>query len=112
MSVTPKRLMAPAQLPAAAASQYTAPANTRTILKKCSFCNTTGTARVVTLYIVPSGGAANAADTLWSAVSVPAGATVEGYDIEGHVLLAGDAVWAFADVATAVTMHLSGMEVV
>ena len=112
MSVTPKRLMAPAQLPAAAALQYTAPANTKTILKKVSFCNTTGTARVVTAYIVPSGGSANAADTIWSAIGVPAGGTVEGYDIEGHVLLSGDAIWAYADSATAVTMHMSGMEVV
>lgn len=110
MSITPKRLIDPVQLPSAAAAIYTS-TNVKTILKKATLCNTTGVNRTVTIYIVPAGGSAGATNTVLQAIPVLAGATVEVYDIEGHVLNAGDALWGLADAASAVTFHLSGMEV-
>jgi hypothetical protein len=112
MATTNKRFTEGTQLTAAAVTQYTAPANTTSIIKKMTVCNTSGNARLVTIYLVPSAGAAGAANTIWSAKSVAAGATVEVFEAENHVLAAGDFVQALSDVTLTCTFAMSGIEVV
>lgn len=112
MSITANNIIPSAQLSASAATYYTAPANTRTIIKKLTFTNTTGTARAVTVYLVPSGGTASDSNTITSTQSVPAHSTWECYEAEGHVLETGGFIQALADSATSVTVRGSGLEVV
>lgn len=112
MAVTPKVLIAPAQLTVSAATYYTVPANTTTIIKKLTFTNTSGTARTVTVYFIPSGGSASDTNTLTKTQSIPATSVWECYEAEGHTLGAGDFIQALADGATAVSVRASGLEVV
>jgi hypothetical protein len=105
--------MVPAQLTAAAATYYTAPANTRTIIKKLTFTNpvSSAAARIVTVHLVPSGGAASDTNTITSQKSIAIGQTWECFEAENHILSPGDFVQALADAATDVTMMMSGLEV-
>lgn len=113
--VSPKTLFNPAQLTAAAATYYTAPANTKCRITKLVFCNTTATARTVTVHVIRSGGAAAASNKVWDAVVVPP--TGSGYNMkecfeaEGLVLEAGDFLQMLADSATAVTAEGAGVEI-
>ncbi len=72
MSIKPNNIVA-AQLTNAAATYYTAPANTKVVLKKLTFTNTDTVARTVTVYLVPSGGTAGVTNILVSARAIAAG---------------------------------------
>lgn len=109
-----KRLMAPADLPNAVAIQYTVPAGQRCILKKVVFVNHTAIARAVTVHLVPSGGAVANANKIWDARSLPPNTVSEHvrecFDLENITMEAGDTLQCFADAASAVAMHASGIE--
>jgi hypothetical protein len=104
-----KRLFAPAQLTTSAATYYTA-TSVRMVLKKLTATNTTGTSRLVTIYLVVSGGSASATNTIIYQRTVLAGQTVEFYEAENHVLESGDFLQALADAATAVSFMGAGIE--
>lgn len=112
MSVTPKRLAVPAQLTATAATYYTVPANTRTTIKKLTFSNSTSGARLVTVYLVPSGGTAGVTNILCITKTVGAYDTWDCDKASGHTLEAGSTIQCLCDAATAITIHASGIEVV
>lgn len=115
MAVIPKKIIPGVQIPAAAAASpglYACPANTKTLLKKLTFTNDDASARVVTVHLVASGGAAGSSNLVTKSVSIAAGATYEAFEAEGHVLMAGDFITAFSDVAAKVTCHGSGVEVI
>jgi len=103
--VTPARIIEGAQLTGSAATYYTAPVLTKVRLRKLVFCNTTGGAVNVTVYLVPSGGSAGVTNTVWSAKTLGAGVTIECYEAEGHVLEAGDFISA---LGLSVTIQASG----
>ncbi len=112
MSTTNKRLVEGTVLTAAAVTQYTAPALTTTIIKKLTVTNTTATAQSVTIYLIPSAGAAGAANTITSAKSIAPGAVYEAFECENHVLAAGDFVQALASAISSLTFAMSGIEIV
>lgn len=109
---TNKKLVEGSQLTTSAATYYTAPANTTTIIKKVTITNTSSGAVTVTIYLVPSGGSAGAANTITSAKSIAAGATYEAYEVENQVLMTSDSIQALASAATSLTLQASGIEVV
>jgi len=111
MTTSAKKLFSPALLTASAATYYTAPANTHTILKKLTFTNTDTVARTITVYLVPSAGSASATNTLTSAQTIAPGATYECFEGEGHVLNPGDFLQALASTATVVNIQGSGVEI-
>lgn len=111
MSVTAKTITA-AQLTATAATYYTAPANTRSIVKKLTFTNTDTGARTVTVYLVPNGGTAGVTNILVSARSVGPGETYDCYEAVNHALQAGGFIQALADVAAKVTIQGTLAEVI
>jgi hypothetical protein len=61
MSVTPKTIVS-AQLTTSPVSYYTAPVNSKGVVKKLTFTNILETAQTVTVYLVPIGGPASAAN--------------------------------------------------
>lgn len=86
---------------------YTVPGSTTTYVRSIHICNTTGTARTVTLGL-NSGAALAAANHFLSAVTIPANGT---YDWSGNqVLEAADTIRALQENATACTFHISGIE--
>jgi hypothetical protein len=92
--VTPTRIIEGAQLTGSAATYYTAPVLTAVRIRKLVFCNTTGGAMAVTVYLAPSGGSAGATNACWAAKALQAGQTLECYEAEGQVLQAGDFIAA------------------
>lgn len=110
MTVLTRALAEAAQIPTAATTLYTAPANTRTILDKLTATNTTGTAATLTVYIVPGGGSSGASNKLISAQSIATNAAYLCPEIVGHTLNPGDTIVTESS-AVALTVRLSGREV-
>ena len=111
MSTLNRRIIAGSQLTASAATYYTAPTNTRCVIKRLSLTNTTAGAVTATIYLVPSGGSAGATNTLTSARTLAAGETWDCVSAEGHVLEAGGTVQALASAITSITIIGSGVEI-
>ena len=112
MATIAKKIIPGTQLPTSASAQYTTPANTRTLIKKLTFTNTTTNARLVTLYLVSSGGSAGSSSMLSYEKTLAPKETWEAYEAEGHILEPGDSIQAFSDAAASVTVHGSGIELV
>lgn len=105
------RIIPGSQLTASAAAYYTAPANTRCVVKRLSFTNTTAPAVTVTVYLVASGGSPAATNIIASAHVVAGGETWDCASAEGHVIEAGGTIQALASAVTAITIIGSGVEV-
>jgi hypothetical protein len=87
------------------ATIYTAPS--RAILLAATLCNTDTAARTPALYIVPSGGSAQAANRVWSqALLAKETGIYEGLD----VMASGDFIRASASTASVVSLRLSILE--
>ena len=112
MATTNKALAAGVQVPATATVIYTAPPNTTTIIKKVTVTNTTAAAVAITLYVVTAAGTPSAANTVTSAKPVAAGQVYEAYEVENHVLNAGDMLQALAGTAAALSLKAAGIEIV
>ena len=112
MAITNKALAEGVQLTNAAATYYTAPALTTTILKKLTVTNSTAGAVSLTVYLVPSAGTAGVTNIVTSAKSIAAGAVYEAYEAENHVLNPGDTLQAFASAGASLTLRASGIEIV
>lgn len=111
MTATAKRLFTPQQLTASLATYYTVPSNTNTILKKVTFCNNSGSARTITVHLVPSGGTADDTNIIIDEKSVADQETFEATVIEGHAMNAGDFIQAKASAATDINIMASGVEI-
>lgn len=107
MANTPKR-MALTQLTTSNATLYTVPAATTTILKSMDFVNTSSSAATLTVYVVPTGGSASAANALISGRSI-AGNDNLGWEGE-MVLNAGDFIVAVAGTTSVINAFLNGVE--
>ncbi len=86
---------------------YTAPGATSTIVKQITVGNTTGTAATLTLGL-RSGGTLAAANQVFTAKSVPANDTL--VIPLTHVLLTGETIRALQGTSSALTVHISGVE--
>lgn len=101
---TLKRLAGPVALAASAATVYTAPASTLTVLRGLRVVNETGTAATFTISV----GVDGAGKRVWYGQSVGAG---DGYDWSGSlVLAAAEVIQAYASASAALTITLSGVE--
>lgn len=109
MSLTAITLVQNLQLPASIATQYTAPANSKVIIRHAIFTNTTGGAITVTAELVPNAGTAGAPATVMSAQSIAAGGTYVSPELAGIVMNAGDTLQCFASAATSISMNASGI---
>ena len=101
------------QLGTGASTLYTVPTGFRSTPKQLSATNTTPTARTITLYLVPSGGAASATNTLVSAMTIPPsgiGQISLAHLIGNQVLEAGATIQALASAAAALSVMGGGIE--
>lgn len=106
---TPKKFYT-GQPGTSAGTLYTAPASTTAIIKNILICNTTGSAATVTLNFVASGGSAAASNQIMSSLEVAGNNTV-AFDLSG-VLSTGDFISALQGTSSAITLHITGVEVV
>ncbi len=101
MTVSPQVLYSGGQLTNAAATLFTASANVKTMITEWSFTNVDTVARELTVYLVRSGGAASAANTLIDDYVIQPGETYT--PPTGQILGEGDFIQAKADANTAIT---------
>ncbi len=87
---------------------YTAPGATTTIVKQITVGNTTATAATITLGL-RSGAALAAANQIFTAKSVAANDTL--IIPLTHVLLTTETIRALQGTSTALTVHISGVEI-
>jgi hypothetical protein len=104
MPRTPKRLHGPALVTNAAATKYTVPAVTKTIIRHIHVQNPTGGAVTFTLSI----GADAAAVRIFDALSLPAGTPFEHFCY--YVLEAAEVIQALAGTTNVLTLTIDGDE--
>lgn len=104
MADVAKRLAGPALLTNAAATVYTTPGATTTIIRNIHVANETGTAATVTLSI----GADAAGKRFWYQLNVPANGAIDWSGFQ--VLAAAEVVQAYSGTASALTLTMSGVE--
>jgi hypothetical protein len=105
MADTAKRLSGPALLTGAAATVYTVPALTTTILRSVHVTNETGSTATFTMSI----GTDAAGKRLWTALDIE---TKTSFDWSGFIVLAaGEVLQAFSATVGALTLTTSGVEV-
>lgn len=111
--VTPVKLIEGTLLTNAAAAYYTAPKATSVLLKKITVVNIDGTnAHALTIWLVPSGGAAGNPQLLVDARPIGPLATYDVTEAQNHVLAPGDAIWAQGDDAINLQIQASGVQIV
>jgi hypothetical protein len=110
MPRTPKRLAGPAQVSNAAATKYTVPSATKTIIRQIHVQNPSGSAVTLTISI----GADAAGTRLYDAYSIPAaaaGVTGSVIDIFGYwVMDTTEILQAFAGTNNILTLTIFGDE--
>jgi hypothetical protein len=109
MTTTPKVLIQPKLAEVTETVQYpTTPADAvKTAIDKFTATNTGGANATLTVHLVPSGGAAGAANAFTKTIAP--GASWPFPELVGHVLEAGDAISTIASVAT-VSIRASGRQ--
>lgn len=110
MATLPKRLVNGSQLTTGALAYYTAPANTKARVDALVLTNTTVGAITATLHLVPSGGSATAANTVLSAQSIAAGASLVVPGAIGQWIEAGGSLQALASAGASISLVASGVE--
>lgn len=107
--ITPKKL-GQGSIAITNTTRYTVPALTRTFVTAITITNTsTTTATSISVYLVPSAGAAGTTNILISNASIPPSGT---FDWRGtHVMETGDFIVDIAS-ATGCTIYVSGGEAV
>lgn len=103
MQRIPKAILA-AQLTTSAATYYSTPSGTVSTVNNLSLTNTTAGVVKVTLYRVPSGGAAGVSNEFMAARSLSPGETYVPAAAIGLQMEPGMTLQALADTATAVTI--------
>ena len=109
MTVTAKCLLESKIAEAAQTTQYTA-TGVRTIIDKVTGYNYTAGAVTLAINLVPSAGAAGAAN-LCVLKTITAGETYTFPEVVGHVLNPGGFISTIAGAATSITIRMSGREV-
>lgn len=105
---TEKKLAQNAENSTSETTIYTVPASTTTVVKQIIVANTTGSAANYSLSLVPSGGAAGAANRILAVVSHAANSTTI-YNLS-QVMATGDFISILQGTAAAITVTISGVE--
>jgi len=109
--IVEKVLVESVQLTNAAVVYYTTSIKVLTVIRRATVCNTTAGAVTVTIYITLPGASPAAGNTVIYQQSIPAGKTVDLYQLVNHVLTtAGTSIQALASANTSLTFRVSGYE--
>lgn len=105
MAKTPKRMAGPAQVSNSAATKYTVPASTLTILRHIHVANPgSGSAATFTMSI----GSDAAATRIFDAISIAAGGEIDRFCY--YVLAAAEVIQALSGTNNVLTLTLDGDE--
>lgn len=101
--ITPQTLYTGGQLTNAAATLYTSPTNTKTVVTQATFTNVDSVARLLTVWIVRSGGSSSDTNILIDVRSLAANESYVATELAGQILGAGDFIQAKADANSVIT---------
>ena len=110
MALTPIMMSGTGRITNAAATYYTTPANSIVYVTRGVITNTDTATRLVTIYVVRSGGSTTDAELLVDARPVGASKSLPVPELAGLVLEDGDLIRAFADATNVVNFTLSGLQ--
>lgn len=109
MAQTPKRLFS-SELTTSAAAQYTAGSGVRTQVQACTITNNDSAARTVSIWLVPSGGAAGDTNLILKDKALNVGQSYIVREALNHWIEPGGAIYASASENSAISMVVSGVE--
>jgi len=110
MAITVRNIIPRKQAEAVQTTQYTA-VNCRTVIDKFTVTNTTGAPVTISVYLVPSAGAANASNCVLSSKSIAANETYNCPELIGQALEASGFISTIAGAATSLTISATGREI-
>lgn len=110
MTILTKNIIPAKQAEAAQTGQYTA-INCKTVIDKFTATNTTGSNVVISVNLIPSGGAASASNLIVQARPIAPGSTYSFPELVGQVLEAGGVISTLAGTAAALTISAAGREI-
>lgn len=111
MTVTAKVLINSKYGSVSDSTEYTAPANTRTIIDKFTATNTDAGSQTITVRIVPSGAIAGASHNIISSKTIATGVTADLSELQNQILAAGDFINVQTSVSSKIVIRASGREV-
>lgn len=111
MAVTFKTLVDGQHVAGSNTLYYTVPAGVRAKISRVTLVNTDTANQTVSVYFVPNGGSAGDSNAVLKTKSLAPNETYPAYELVGHVLEAGDMIYAGASAASKVAMMVSGVEV-
>lgn len=111
MNVTPKRFSQTQQMAATGQTFYTA-TNVTAIIDKITLTNTSASAVSATIDLVDGGSVAGVSQRVISARGIAPGDTYICPEAVGHVLNPLDSIQGSASTASAITIRISGREVI
>lgn len=111
MTVTAKTLISSKFAANTDTVEYTAPANTRTIVDKFTATNTDSGSVTISVNIIEVGGSVGSSNLVVKTKSVAAGATEDLSVLQNQILEAGEKISVIASVASKMVIRASGREV-
>lgn len=109
--ITPQKLVAGSQIAATATTYYTAPANTKAIIKNMTLTNTTANAVTATVHVISAGATETASNMIISARVLASNETYNCPEAVGKVILATGTIRALAGSATSISLQADGIEI-
>ncbi len=112
ITVTAKALINTQYAPNSSSSPvYTSPTSTRTIIDKFTATEVAGNTPTITVWIVPSSGSVDDEYKVIETESMTANTASELEELKGHILEAGDKIYALSSAADEISIRCSGREV-
>lgn len=111
MTVTAKNLIEAKFAQNTDHTEYTAPANTHTIIDKFTATNIDTGAQTISINLVPSGGAVGASNLIIDGKSLSGGVTWDFTEMVSQILNTGDSISVLASAASKMVIRSSGREV-
>ena len=109
--ITVQKLVAGSQLTASAATYYTAPANTKAIIKNMTLTNTTANAVTATVHVISAGATETTSNMIISARVIPPNDTYNCPEAIGKVMLATGTIRALAGSTVSISLQADGIEI-
>lgn len=111
MSVTAKALFSAQYAPASSTTVYTVPAGVRTIVDKFTATNVDASSHTLSVNLVANGDVVGNQNTIISALTITAGATVDLSSLQNQILNSGDQFSVVASAVSVISIRGSGREV-
>lgn len=98
--------------PSSAASMYSSPGQTTTIIDKFTATNVSGGSVALTIYLVANGGSPGASNTVIAAYSISSDTCKDFTELQNQILNPGDFISVLAGTGSDIVVRASGRQIV